>query len=424
MEAGRCRASGPGSNVGSMPAAYTPTTAPHRDSPVVTAMKWAMHALFALLLLIGTIRGAQESTHPAWLDTGCVLLGAWYLIGLFLQGRPRAFGIAWFCVLFAGWVALVQMSAELSWVAFALFFLALHLLPRPFGLLAVALGTAVVVVAQLRRPDVATVPSVLGPCMGAIVAVGMSWLYRQLREESEQRRALNAELVAAQGDLIATHDALSGAQREAGRLEERTRVARDIHDTLAQGFSSIVLLSRAGLSAGDRADADRLRDILTRIEQTAADGLADARTVVHALTPPELDQAPLVAALRRLAERQADPQVEFVTEGEITSLPTTTEVALLRIAQGALANVRQHAGAARAVLTLATDADAVQLDVHDDGAGFDPSGPIVPSQRGGYGIAAMRARTEEAGGHFDIESEPGSGTTVHARIPLPRGTIR
>lgn len=394
-----------------------------RDSPVVAAMKWAMHALFALLLVVGTIRGAQEATHPVPLVIGCVLLGAWYLLGVVAEGRSRSLGIAWFAVLFIGWVGLVAASTELSWVAFALFFLALHLLPKPFGLLAVAAGTAVVVTAQLRSPGTAAVPSVLGPCMGAIVAVGMSWLYRQLRAESEQRRQLNAELVAAQGDLIATHDALSGAQREAGRLDERTRVARDIHDTLAQGFSSIVLLSRAGLSGN--ADAERLRDILTRIEQTASEGLGDARTVVHALTPPQLDHAPLVAALGRLVERQTGrTRVEFVTDGAVASLPTTTEVALLRIAQGALANVRQHANAQRAVVTLTADGLAVHLDVRDDGDGFDPDRPIVPSQQGGYGIAAMRARTEEAGGLFDIVSAPGEGTTVHAEIPLPRGGAR
>ena len=200
-------------------------------------------------------------------------------------------------------------------------------------------------------------------------------------------------------------------------------MARDIHDTLAQGFSSIVLLSRAGLSGN--ADAERLRDILTRIEQTASEGLGDARTVVHALTPPQLDHAPLVAALGRLVERQTGrTRVEFVTDGTVASLPTTTEVALLRIAQGALANVRQHANAQRAIVTLTADGLAVHLDVRDDGDGFDPDRPIVPSQQGGYGIAAMRARTEEAGGLFDIVSAPGEGTTVHAEIPLPRGGAR
>ena len=91
------------------------------------------------------------------LVVGCALLGAWYLLGVVAEGRSRSLGIAWFAVLFVGWVGLVAASTELSWVAFALFFLALHLLPKPFGLLAVAAGTAVVVTAQLRSPGSAAV---------------------------------------------------------------------------------------------------------------------------------------------------------------------------------------------------------------------------------------------------------------------------
>lgn len=376
-----------------------------------------MHGLFVLLLTIGTIRGIQASKHPTYLAAGCLLLAAWYATGLVLQRRSATFGMVWFVVLFAGWAALVLVSAELSWVVFALFFLALHLLPRPAALSAVVLGTAVVISAQLSRPSAATVPSIIGPCLGAIVAIGIAWIYKQLRDESAQRLALNAELVAAQSDLIAAHDALAGSQRESGVLAERARLAREVHDTLAQSFSSIVLLSRAARSGAP--DAERLHDIVGRIEQVAQSGLTDAREVVQALTPSELEQAPISAALQRLVERQDEgPQLSLVVEGEVTHLPTAVEVALLRLAQGAIANVRQHSDADRAVVTLTGSPSQVDLDVRDDGRGFDPTVPIARTATGGYGLAAMRDRVRELGGSLDVESAVGEGTAVHVEIPL------
>lgn len=277
--------------------------APTSGTSVVRALQLAMHGLFVLLLAIGTIRGAQESSHPALLVAGCVVLFVWYAAGLLLTpgrfgDRRTVAGRIWFVVLFLGWAALVTASPELSWVAFALFFLALHVLPRWAALTAIVAGTVAVIVAQLRQPDTAVVPSILGPTLGAIVAVGVAWVYSALRQESEQRRLLNAELVAAQGDLVSTTEALAGAQREAGALAERARLARDVHDTVAQGFSSILLLSRAGL-AGE-ADQERLTQVLRQIEESAAAGLNDARTVVHALTPVDLERSPLSAALQRL----------------------------------------------------------------------------------------------------------------------------
>ncbi len=383
-------------------------------SPVLRTLQFAMHGLFLLLLAIGSVRGALTVAHPVWFVAGCVALLGWYLCGVLL-GRADRGGAAWFVVLLLGWAALVAASAELSWVAFALFFLALHVLRRAAALVAILLGTTVVIVAQLHRPDTAPVPSVLGPSLGAIVAIGVSWIYAQLRRENENRRRLNAELVAAQDDLVATHDALAGAQREAGVLAERARLARDVHDTLAQGFSSIVLLSRAGLAG----DPDRLTDVVRRIEDTAVTGLADARTVVHALTPTDLEGSPLSAALRRLVERQGDrPAVRLVVEGTERPLPTAIEAALLRIAQGALSNVRQHAGAQQAVITLDLGDTDVTLDVTDDGVGFDPNAPVIPSAAGGFGLRAIRERAAAAGGEAVVESAPGEGTSIHVRLPI------
>jgi signal transduction histidine kinase len=394
--------------------------APTSAAPVIRTLQLAMHGLFVVLLAIGTIRGTQESGHPFWLLSGCLALFAWYLLGLVLTpghvGDHRAtVGRSWFVVRFIGWAALLLASADLIWVVFALFFLGLHLLPRWAGLAAVVVGTALVIITQLHRPDTATVPSILGPMLGALVAIGISWIYSGLRRENERRRVLNAELVAAQDDLVATHDALAGAQRESGVLAERARLARDLHDTVAQGFSSILLLSRAGL-AGD-PDPERLVDVLRQIEEAAATGLGDARTVVHALTPTDLEKSPLSAALQRLADRQDGALgVRLVVDGAERALPTAIEAALLRIAQGALSNVRQHAAAQDAVITLGFG-DDITLDITDDGIGFDTTTQVVPSAAGGFGLRAIRERALDAGGHASVESSPGEGTSVHVQIP-------
>jgi signal transduction histidine kinase len=243
----------------------------------------------------------------------------------------------------------------------------------------------------------------------------MSWVYRQLVAENAERALLVTDLVAAQRDLVETHDALAAAQRESGALAERARLARDIHDTLAQGFSSILLLARAGLAAPDV-------DVLRQIEATAADNLEEARRVVHALAPAALDQAPLPAALERLLERTAQQShVDTVMhcDGEPVVLATAVEVALLRLAQGALANVRQHAAASRVGITLTYADTEVRLDVVDDGVGFDPSRVSRPSVDGaGFGLRSMRERLADIGGSLDVESAPGSGTAVAVTVPL------
>jgi signal transduction histidine kinase len=390
---------------------------PAAASSVVRGLQLGEHALFALLLVLGAGRAAAGSGRPALAIVGSALLALWYGCGAVLarRRRDRVTGTWWLAVLLLGWVALVALSVQFSWLAFPLFFLCLHLVPQRPALVVVAAMTTVVVVAQLMAPAGNRPAQVLGPCLGALVAVGMSWVYRQLVAENAERALLETDLVAAQRDLVETHDALAAAQRESGALAERARLARDIHDTLAQGFSSILLLARAGLAAPDV-------DVLRQIEATAADNLEEARRVVHALAPAALDQAPLPAALERLLERTAQQShVDTVMhcDGEPVVLATAVEVALLRLAQGALANVRQHAAASRVGITLTYADTEVRLDVVDDGVGFDPSRVGRPSVDGaGFGLRSMRERLADIGGSLDVESAPGSGTAVAVTVPL------
>lgn len=445
------------------PSARPESTGDVGASPVLRALQIGQHALFLVLLVLGAGRAAA-SGRAVLVILATVLVLFWYGAGAVLarRRRDRLAGAIWFVVLALAWLALVSISVEFSWVAFPLFFLSLHLLPPRAGLVVVAAMTAVVVVAQLATPNGNRPAQILGPCLGALVAVGMSLAYRRLAAENMERRTLVVELLAAQEDLVATHDMLAAVEREAGALGERARLARDIHDTLAQGFSSILLLARAGLTtppeaatasvppvsseprespeyglssgpampyrgldvvAGDRSDA--LRALLTQIEATAADNLDEARRVVHALTPASLEATPLPGALERLLARvqaQGGPAGQLRCDGEPEVLPASVEVALLRLAQGALANVRQHARATRVGVALTYGGDEVRLDVVDDGVGFDPLRvPGTSSSGAGFGLRAMRERLAELGGTVEVESSAEAGTAVVATVPLHRG---
>lgn len=390
-----------------------------RTTSVIRTMQFAMHGLFFLLLIVGTVRAATGA-HGTAAIIGAVVVVVWYAAGVRLARGPQRIdaGYVWVGVLVALWAALAFLSPEFTWVAFALYFLVLHVIPRPVNILVVALIAVVTIIVQVKDNSTGAA-GIIGPTVGALVALGISWIYAQLRAESLARQALVQDLVAAQDDLLATQDALGDAQRRSGELGERARLARDIHDTLAQNFSSIVLLARAG-GAGNE-DPTRLKSLLQQIDQTASDGLTDARRVVHALGPAELDEAPLAAAIRRLTDRfteQSGVPTQVHLDGTPRALPTPIDVTLLRITQGAIANVRQHADAAHVNVTLTYGDSDVQLDVADDGRGFDVTAPRRHTvESGGFGLEAMRQRVAERGGSLDVESEPGEGTVVHVQLP-------
>jgi signal transduction histidine kinase len=213
---------------------------------------------------------------------------------------------------------------------------------------------------------------------------------------------------------------LAAAERHAGMLEERQRLARDIHDTLSQGFASVVLLLEAAQESlatgqpGDRPIAQALR--------SARDSLAESRRVVWALRPSPLAERSLPEALQELAGRLAE-ETGLHAQARVTGTPrplgADAETALLRVAQEASANVRKHAAASQVTVTLSYLDDAVVLDVADDGVGFDPAGAAAVA--GGLGLRAMRERVTRLGGSLVIESAPGDGTTVAVELPTGPG---
>ncbi len=203
---------------------------------------------------------------------------------------------------------------------------------------------------------------------------------------------------------------------EAAVLEERQRLAREIHDTLAQDFTSIVTHLEAAESALDTAP-DVARAHLDRARRAAREGLREARRVVWALRPDILTRTDLAQALERVAHRWSEETgtpAHVTVTGTPRPLPGDLDVVLLRAAQEALNNVRKHARASRVDITLTYMDDQVILDVQDDGVGFDPASL---SDSPGFGPRAMRERVEARGGHVIVESAPGEGTTVVTILP-------
>ena len=237
------------------------------------------------------------------------------------------------------------------------------------------------------------------------VAFG-TWIIKIVDQSAER-----AELIA---QLERTRVELAEANREAGILAERERLASEIHDTIAQGFTSIVMLAQAAEAVIDD-DRDRAREQLDLIGRTARENLDEARSLVAGLVPVPLTRASLADALARLADRAGEElgvETEFAVRGSPRPLGTGAEVVLLRVCQEALSNVRKHAGARQVQVALSYREPVVRLEVTDDGSGFDPV-----LTREGYGLRGMRARVGEIGGELAVRSVPGAGTTVTVELP-------
>lgn len=377
-------------------------------APVFTALRAGLHALFASLvvLVIGRAVFAPIDATPAVVALALAML-ATYGPGVYAarRGRTGRLKLAWLAALTIQWLALLGLTPEAAYLAFPLFFLYLHLLGRWWGSGAVVVATTATVIA-LGFHGGWSVGGVVGPIVGAGVALLIGLGYQALANEATRREALMQELIAARDQLAAT-------EHESGVLAERARLAREIHDTLAQGLSSIQML----LHAAERADPDRPGvEHLVLARETAAANLADARRFIRELTPPALDDQSLGGALRRHAQQQWAPQglTVHVRVSDAITLPMHLQTALLRIAQGAIANVIQHARANEATISLTTSGDRLVFTTADAGAGFDvsatPEFGSAPSDS--FGLQATRERVEQLGGTLVVESAPGEGTTL------------
>lgn len=391
----------------------------------VAAMLIGQHVMAVLLSGIAVYRAVLDGVPVALAAAPAVLILLWNFFGMQLLQRVtslRAAGVWWLVGFGALWLVAIVISPEYVWLAFLLWLLSGHLLPLWWGLGYSVLVFIAVVSAPLLHHSGTGYAYIIGPLVGGVFAFGVSRGYLQLLRDAAERERLVTSLTKAQRDLGALQEELAIAQRQAGAVDERTRIARDIHDTIAQSLSSITMLASSGQQHTTDAAAQRT---LEQVETLARESLADVRRVLDALTPAELEAGALGVALQGMLARTHD-QAGITAEAHIADslpqLPAEVEVALLRITQSALANVRAHAQASRVVVSLIDDDDSVILDIIDDGRGFDLAAwrARTPDASGtaSYGLRFMQQRVQQLGGTFDISSEPGRGTALSARIPI------
>ncbi|WP_275449087.1 sensor histidine kinase [Streptomyces sp. OfavH-34-F] len=389
------------------------------DDTGTRSLALLMHAAFFLLLGASLarflLRHPGEDRTP-WIIGLSLALAALYVIGPVLGSRPTPRSLVWLGALVAVWMVLVVLAPSFAWCAVPLFYTGLRILPPRAAYALVALLTLFVVAAQLRLAHGFDPNLVLAP--PAVAAVATAVFVHMRRQAVRQERLID--------DLLRTRRELAATERREGTLAERQRLSMEIHDTLAQGLSSQQML----LQAADRTwdtDPDTARRHIRTAAGIAERNLAEARRFVHDLAPADLAEGGgLEAALRALAARetaqaQGGLTVRCHIEGAPPAvLPDRTQSALLRIAQGALANVTEHSGATEAALTLTHLDDRTVLDIADNGHGFTPApGPAAPTGVRGHGLPAMRARLRQLGGTLTIESAPGEGTVVTATVPTP-----
>ncbi len=384
----------------------------HRSSftPVFAGLQLGLHVLVVALTGVVVIRAVIDaSTLTRYIIALSVIFASVYLFGVYkrLKGRSAYW---WLVALTVVWMVLMGLSADAAYLVFGLFFLYIHLLRRPWSLAAVVGATAVAVTATALHSGW-TVAGAVGPILGATVAVAIGLGYQALYREAAERGRLIDELVNTREELAAT-------SRDAGKFAERERLAAEIHDTVAQGLSSIQML----LHAAERTDPESpaVRQI-SLAREAAADSLAETRQLIAELTPAVLDGQSLADALSRICERaySSNLQAHAVIEGEAAALPMPLEATLVRIAQGAVANVLRHSESTRMAVTLTYSEDTVSLDIVDNGIGFD----VAVLERGpaeSFGLNAIRRRVQLQGGTFDIESEPGH-TAATVTFPLQSG---
>lgn len=372
-------------------------------------------AILAAVVLIMFLEPAGRYGRLA--DLACVVaLGIAYVLGCY-AGMWRDNGTAGRLYTAAAWgiVAIfVFVNPEVDlWILYFILFPQLWAL---LGRKSASVGTflVVAVISALRwmtsdkSPDMVT-GLVVASAITITLSLGLGLFIAHLTEESVARADTIAELRKAQEQLAAS-------EHERGIQAERERVSREIHDTLAQGFTSVITLSRAAEAALSRGDVDAARERLALIEGTAKDNLSEARIIVAEMTPGHLQSRSLVEALQRLCDavtRESEMTVRLDIVGEPAPLGGRAEVVFLRTAQEALANVRRHARAdSVTVLITYADRHRVELVVTDDGIGFDDD-----NGHRGFGLDGMAARAQAVGGTASVHSALGSGTTIRLEIP-------
>lgn len=422
-------------NTGAMSRASSPEHASEREAPTrAVDRRWDQVWELLPYLLIGLAFAASMIVTP-------------------LDGRDRAVVVtltaalliwhAWFITLHPAWVEVRLPPMTLYFTGLVALALALSLRAEPFGLVlagcyvlafvalpgrwayagVVLTGTALVASAGRLPPDASFTSQMIG---AGVLAAIIGWAMRRVESEASRRQEANTRLQSLTARLrqsTADKDALqaqaSAAAHAAGVAAERARLARDFHDTLAQGLAAIgAQLENADADlADDHPAAPRVRTAL----DLSRSSLAEARRSVQALRPGPLSDDGLVTALRATVElwqEQHDIPARLEVSGPVDPGDEDVQVALLRFTQEGLANVARHSRASTATVTASRVGDELIVDVFDDGVGFDVSTLGPGDATGGFGLAGARERLAAVGATLSIESSVGGGTTVTATVPL------
>ncbi|GAA1872131.1 sensor histidine kinase [Myceligenerans crystallogenes] len=376
---------------------------------------WTVLGLTAAQIVLVGVRGLDLAVAYGALAAMGLAYLVWGHRAASGRDQTKAYLYLAVCVIAIG-IALTR-TGDASFLLFVLFAQCWMLLDRQSASIvtsvilagSVAAGTFTRV--GVSRETLLVIPAQLAVVLVFAVGLGifMGWTMRR----GEEHARLVAELRTAQ-------DALATFHHTAGVEAERARIAREIHDTLAQGFMSVVTQTQAASVALGRDDLEVVGERLWLIEDTARDNLAEARALVAAFAPAPLQGSSLGEALTRAVRRfGAETDIEGVlTVDGALMLPPSAEVVLLRVAQEALANVRRHADASQVDVRLVATAHTVRLEVSDDGRGLPAD--FGPGSEG-FGLAGMRERVTSAGGHLSIASRDGGGTTLAASLPLADG---
>ncbi|MGW5108477.1 sensor histidine kinase [Nocardia sp. NPDC004123] len=391
----------------------TPGAAPERwDFWYRIWSAYVVGGLIATGVLVIVLRRTYVGETWAGLTALACLL-AWSALLAPRRGNPDAFYrrkvdrnsalfVVGVLVLFhaAAWWSPPALAAVM--VVYALIYMALPV--RAAIAVAAAVSFTPVVFALLANSQVplglaiSLIAVVFNPAIGATITLAI--------DRGEQLAVLVDQLERSRADV-------ARLSREAGSMTERARLAREIHDTLTQGFTGIATLAQAVESEMDN-DPGAARRHLALIEAAARENLIEARTMVETLTPPDLRRGSLAESLRRRGRKLTDETGIAVTvnvDPAVPQLDTSTEVVLLRAAQEALTNIGKHARADRVRVDLVRTEHGVRLSVADNGIGFDED------DVDGFGLPGLRSRAQEIGAAVTVQTSPGAGTQVDLVVP-------
>ncbi len=358
---------------------------------------------------VGSMALAYQPTFDSLGGIGDAAIPWLVLAGMVLAWSGRTFLLRFGGILaaVAAWAALLATDDRWSMLSFALYALCFIVNSnRPaVGVVLAGVVSAIWTVASLGGPTWTWVIPFFVFCAASTIALAIHRIGR-----------LTAEQAKLIGKLQSTREELAASERSTGVLEERARLAGEIHDTLAQGFTSIVLLARAGTRPTNDPQG-----ALTSIEVAAQENLDAARRLVGASLPGELAEAGLPEALRRhLGASLPDGIVGHVhVVGASLPLPGVVETVLLRVAQEGIRNACLHAQPQRVNVTLHYGASAVTLDVYDDGIGFH-NGTVHDrgTLTGGQGLETLARRVESLAGSLTITPGDERGSTLTVELPV------